>query len=378
MNILLAPNAFKNSLSATNAANSLKEGIEKECNTYKVVCCPVADGGDGTGDLLMEYLGAEKIIVKTINPIEKKISTYYGWVEKNKTAIIELANASGVKLLQPQDYNPLVANTSGTGLLIKAALERNVQRIILCIGGSATVDGGTGILKCLGIRFLDNKKNEIKNLPQDLLKLSVIDVSKMDKRMLNTQMLILCDVKNKLVGEEGAAKVFGPQKGASNEDVLLLEKKLTHFNKVVFSQTGIEMSLLPHSGAAGGVGAALSVFCNAKLQDGITTFLELISFEKYLNNADLVITGEGSLDAQTLQGKAPFGVALAAREKGIKVIGVAGQVSPEDKQKLLNVFDEIICINPKNISIEEAMHSTSENLVKTGIKIAKKIRNLQF
>lgn len=370
MHILLSPNAFKNSLPADEAAEAVKCGLALSEQAFTIVSCPVGDGGDGTGKLLIQHLNADKIVAETVDPLFRKIIANFGFMREEKTAIIELADASGIRLLQPSEYNPLLANTYGTGLLIKKALDIEAKKIILCIGGSATVDGGTGMLQALGIRFLDNEKNEIKDLPKGLERLADMDITGLDERIAQTEIIILCDVKNKLLGKEGAAAVFGPQKGATDSDIVFLEKGLSVFNKLTAAKTGINMSNLAHSGAAGGAAAALCAFCNAKAVDGITTFLDLIEYDKYLEKADAVITGEGSLDRQTLQGKAPFGVAAAAKKLNKKVIGIAGQIPEKDKPLLSSVFDEMININPPGTPIEIAIRDTKKNLINTGKLLA--------
>ena len=371
MHILVAPNAFKNSLAAEEVALALQTGIKKAESKTEVTVCPVGDGGDGTGQLLVRHLDAEKISVETVDALDRKITACIGFIDNEQTAIIELADASGLRLLKKNEFNPLHANTYGTGLLIKAAMGKGAKKIILCIGGSATVDGGSGLLLALGVKFLDADKKEIKDLPEGLKNIAQIDLSNLDNRLSDTEIIILCDVKNKLLGTAGAAAVFGPQKGADAEQVVYLEECLQHLSNAMNDATGMDMSNLPHSGAAGGVAAALQAVCNAKATDGISTFLELIDFDNYLEKADLVITGEGALDNQTLQGKAPYGVAVAAKNKYKKVIGIAGQIPKEDESELLTIFDDIININPPNISLEEVIAKTREHLIITGEKIAK-------
>lgn len=373
MHILVSPNAFKNSLSAQDVARALQSGIEKTKLNIDVTLCPVGDGGDGTGELLMQHLDAEKISVETVDALHRNIASDIGFIDKEKTVIIELASASGLRLLTKNEYNPLHANTYGTGLLIKKALDKKAEKIILCIGGSATVDGGSGLLHALGVNFFDADKKEITDLPAGLKNLATVDISNLDERLSTTEIIILCDVKNKLLGSAGAAAIFGPQKGADTAAVIYLEECLQLLSKAINNATGIDMSILPHSGAAGGVAAALQAVCNAKATDGITAFLELIDFDNYLEKADVIITGEGALDDQTLQGKAPYGVAVAAKNKHKKVIGIAGQVSKEDESELRTIFDEIININPPGTPLEEAIAKTHEHLVITGGKIAKNI-----
>lgn len=364
MHILIAPNAFKNSLDAPKAAEAINNGLHKSKLRCTTSCFPVADGGDGTAALLIDYLKGEWIHVNVHDPLMRKINSSFGWIEKDKTAIIELAAASGLRLLKPDEYNPLAATTAGTGELILEALERNVSKIILCVGGSATVDGGTGILKTLGIKFFDAKGNELHDLPAALSSLTEIDIESCDRRIKNTRIIILCDVENPLLGPNGAATVFGPQKGASEKDIQLLENGLTKFNDIVFHKTGKDMSAIKHGGAAGGVTAGLHIFFNAELVNGIDYFLQATGFEHELAKANMVITGEGSIDLQTLHGKGPFGVARKAKEFLLPVIGMAGRVPGIIDKSLNQYFDQLISINEDEADLEAAIKQTFSNLEK--------------
>ena len=309
MHILIAPNAFKNSLDAAKAAEAIQNGLHKSKLQCTTSCFPVADGGDGTAALLIDYLKGEWIDTIVHDPVMREIGSSIGWIEKDKTAVIELAAASGLRLLKPGEYDPLTTTTAGTGELILEALEKNANKILLCVGGSATVDGGTGILKALGVKFLDAKGNELNELPATLSSVADIDSTSCDKRIKNTRIIILCDVKNPLLGSNGAAAIFGPQKGASKKAVELLENRLANFNDIVLHRMGKDMSSIKNGGAAGGVAAGLNAFLNAELVNGIDYFLLATGFEEEIAKANMVITGEGSIDLQTLHGKGPFGVA---------------------------------------------------------------------
>jgi len=367
MHILIAPNAFKNSLDAAKVAKAISNGLRKsklQCTTSSF---PVADGGDGTADLLIDHLNGEWIQTNVHDPLMRKINSSFGWIEKDKTAIIELAAASGLRLLKPAEYDPLTATSFGTGELILKSLEKNANKIILCIGGSATVDGGTGILKALGIKFFDTKGNELNDLPAALSSLAEIDTANCDKGIKNTRIIILCDVENPLLGSNGAAKIFGPQKGASEKDVQLLENKLTKFNEIVLRKTGKDMTATKHGGAAGGVAAGLHTFLDADLVNGINYFLQITGFEKELAKANMVITGEGNIDLQTLNGKGPFGVAKKAKEFLLPVIGMAGKVSGE--RSLQQYFDQLISINDDEADLETAIKNTFTNLEKAALQL---------
>jgi glycerate kinase len=365
MHILIAPNAFKNSLDAAKVAEAINSGLHKSTLSCTTTCFPVADGGDGTAGLLIDHLGGQWIQAIVKDPLSKKISSSFGWIERDKTAIIELAAASGLRLLKPDQYDPLITTTEGTGELIIEALNKDAAKIILCIGGSATVDGGTGILKAVGIKFFDAEGNELDVRPASLSSLAEIVLTGIDKRIENTEIIILCDVENPLLGPNGAAAVFGPQKGASGKGVQLLEAGLTKLRYVVSSKTGKDIALIKHGGAAGGVAAALNALLNARLVNGIDHFLEVTEFEKELKKADIVITGEGCIDQQTLHGKGPFGVAKRAKEFSLPVIGIAGRVEVADDQSYKQYFDRLISINENKADLEAAIKSTYTDLEKT-------------
>jgi len=255
MHILIAPNAFKNSLDAGRVAAAIDDGLKQsnlKCTTH---CFPVGDGGDGTGALLLQRLKGTMVKAEVRDPLGKKISSSFGLIDDGKTAVIEMADASGIRLLKENELDVLHATSFGTGELIKQALDKNVNKILICIGGSATIDGGVGVLQALGFRFLDGDKKELKNIPETLVELDTIDSSGVDKRIMQVEQIILCDVENKLLGKEGAAAVFGPQKGASPGDIKKLETSLSKLKDVVLRQTGKDMSLITHGGAAGGVAA---------------------------------------------------------------------------------------------------------------------------
>ncbi len=368
MHILIAPNAFKNSLDASKVAEAINNGLRQSKLTCTTTLFPVADGGDGTASLLIDYLKAESVFVTVKDPLRRKISSSFGWSEQTKTAVIELAAASGLRLLKKEEYDPIGTTTFGTGQLIVEALNRNAKKIILCVGGSATVEGGTGILEAIGVKFFDKNNARITGLPASLEELSSIDTSEISRAILQTQIIILCDVENTLLGKNGAARIFGPQKGASETDIELLEARLKNFNDVVLTRTKKDMSVVKHGGAAGGVAASLHVLINAELVNGIDHFLEITGFENELRKADLVITGEGSIDSQTLHGKGPFGVAKKAKEFSLPVIGLAGKIPDIIEPSLQEYFDQLISINDTGANPEEAIKKAYSNLQSTARK----------
>jgi glycerate kinase len=369
MHILIAPNAFKNSLSAIDAADAIAEGLRASKFAGSWATCPVGDGGDGTAELLLRYFGGEKLPALVHDPLGREIESHFALIDGGRTAIIELADASGLRLLRSDERNPLRATSFGTGELVAGALERGVREIILCVGGSATIDGGTGLLQALGFSFRDAAGGMLTSLPESLIDLSTIDVARADPRLADCRLTLLCDVANPLVGDRGAARIFGPQKGATPAGVRSLEAALWRFAQVVLGQTGRDIAGVPHGGAAGGVAAGLFGLLNAQLVNGIEYFLTRIDFDAALAEADLVITGEGSIDDQTAEGKGPWGVAVCARERGAFVVGLAGQVPLVPSSILRSCFDALIPIGNRAMAVAEAMSCTAENLSRTAFEL---------
>ncbi len=365
MRILIAPNAFKNSLDAKAVAMAIKEGLEQSKLECTCECFPVGDGGDGTGELIINKCEGTTVHDEVHDPLGRKIPASFGIIENGRTAIIEMANASGIRLLRKEELNPLQAMSFGTGEQVRQALDMGVEKIVIGMGGSATVDGGIGILKALGVRFLDADGKDLNILPQDLENLANVDVSTIDKRILNCEVIVLCDVDNFLLGEQGSAAIFGPQKGALAQAVKQLDSgltKLTHAGEMV---TGKDMSAIKYGGTAGGAAAGLYTFLNAKLVNGIEYFLTLTGFDRALERTDLVITGEGSIDEQTLQGKGPFGVAERAKRKGLPVIALAGRVPLEENINLKKYFDVLLSIGHQPGNLNSALAETKKNLFRT-------------
>ncbi|HEV3412916.1 MAG TPA: glycerate kinase [Puia sp.] len=383
MHVLIAPNAFKNALSADSAAAAIQRGLSRSRLDPTTECFPVGDGGDGTGDLLIQRLHGQRIPAKVLDPLGRPIETYFGMVSSTaippspaqppaQTAIIEMANASGLRLLDPAARNPLHTSSAGTGDLIRAALDHEARDILLGMGGSATVDGGTGILRALGARFLNSHGQPLHRLPLELTELASIDLTNLDPRLAATNIVVLCDVTNPLTGPFGAATVFGPQKGANPAAVRKLESALLHLSSVILHQTGINVADMARAGTAGGGAAGLHGLLQAKLVSGIDYFLEITSFNEALARSTHVITGEGSIDEQTLQGKAPFGVATHAKAHGLPVIALTGRL-PDNRARLNPYFDEIISINPPHIRMPEALRRTAANLERTAMEWANRL-----
>lgn len=365
MHILISPNAFKHSLNAEEAAAAIMEGLLSSKLNCTCECFPIGDGGDGTGELIIIKCGGKLVNAEVHDPLGRKINATFGLIDEGRTAVIEMADASGIRLLQPAELNPLRATSYGTGEQIKIALDKGARKIIIGMGGSATVDGGSGMLKALGVRFLDADGQELPNLPASLTELASVDVSSLNKRIKESEVIVLCDVDNLLLGEQGSAAVFGPQKGASPSDVKKLDLALSKLSEVALQHTGKDMSAVKYGGTAGGAAAGLYAFLDAHLANGIEHFLELTAFDKALEKTDLVITGEGSLDEQTLQGKGPFGVAVRAKLRGLPVVGLAGKVPLERNEKLQKYFDVLVPIGHQPLDLKTALACTSNNLIRT-------------
>ena len=365
MHILIAPNAFKNSLTAEEAASAIREGFMQSKLDCDCECFPIGDGGDGTAALIIKKCGGLVVNTTVHDPFGKEITTSFGLIDEGKTAVIEMADASGLRLLKRDELNPLLATSFGTGEQIKMALDKGVKKIIIGMGGSATVDGGCGMLKALGVRFLDANGLELSGLPANFINLASIDLAELDNRVLKTEVIVLCDVDNVLLGDNGAAAMFGPQKGASAEGVVQLNSALAKFAAVSLRQTGKDMAVIKYGGTAGGASAGLFAFFNAKLVNGIEYFLTLTGFGKSLEKAALVVTGEGSIDEQTLQGKGPYGVAYRAKEKGLPVIGLAGKIPLEKNDALQKYFDVLMAIGHEPLDLQAALAVTTSNLVRT-------------
>jgi glycerate kinase len=369
MYILIAPNAFKNSLTAGAAALAIEKGLQQSNLNCTTECFPIADGGDGTAAIIIQQLRGKLVSMQGHDPLGRIITASFGLIEDGKTAVIEMADASGLRLLKTDELNPLRASSYGTGEMVKKALELGVNKILIAMGGSATVDGATGILSALGIKFLADDGEELNNLPESLTELKQIDHSGIDPRILSCEVIVLCDVDNMLLGDNGSAAVFGPQKGADADAVKKLDAALSKFNDVTLQQFGKNMATVKYGGTAGGAAASLYAHINAKLVNGIDYLLQLTKFDQSLQKSDLVITGEGSIDEQTLNGKGPFGVASRAKAKGIPVIGMAGKIPAASNEKLNEYFNVLMAIGNEPTDIDTALARTEENLIRAAKNI---------
>ena len=362
MKIVLAPDSFKESMTAKEACMAMERGIKKVINSVEIIHVPMGDGGEGTLDALVDATNGEVFYKDVIAPLGNKVKARFGILGDKKTAIIEMAEASGLYLVDKEKRNPLITTSFGTGELIKEALNKDVNKILIGLGGSATNDGGVGMLQALGVSFKDKNNNEIPYGGGALNKIHYIDVSNLDKRMLNVKIEIACDVKNALTGPEGASEVFGRQKGASDADVKVLDENLKHFADISKKIIGKDIDNIQGAGAAGGLGAALIGFCNAEVKRGIDTVIEYSKLEEKLKDADLVLTGEGSIDFQTKFGKTPIGVATLAKKYDVPVIAFGGRIGNGIEELYSLGIDSIIRITPGVIGLDEALKDGKDNL----------------
>ena len=340
--ILIASDSFKGAASALEVCNAIEKGINQVCPEAETIKIPMADGGEGTVESLIAATKG-KLITKTVtNPLGGRVKAKFGILGDNKTAVIEMAEASGLPLVPVEKRNPLKTTTRGTGELIKSALEKGAKRFIIGIGGSATVDGGAGMAQALGAKLVDKRGKEIGFGGGSLSNLFKIDTSSMDERIKACDFEVACDVNNPLCGTNGAAYVYGAQKGAAKTQIPVLDRALSHFAYVIRRDIGVEVENLPGAGAAGGLGAGLVAFLGARLKSGIELVIEASGIEKHIQNADLVITGEGKIDGQTIFGKTPIGVAKLAKKYGKPVIAVCGMVDEGYEEVYKNGIDAII------------------------------------
>lgn len=362
MKFILAPDSFKESMTAKDACISMEKGIRKVFKDATCIHVPMADGGEGTVDALIESTNGNLHEVEVIAPLGNKVKAKFGILGDGKTAVIEIAEASGIHLVKLEDRNPLLTTTFGTGELIKHALDMNVERIIIGLGGSATNDGGVGMLQALGASFKGSNGKEIALGGGALKDLCTIDLSGFDKRVYDVKIEVACDVKNPLTGEKGASFVFGAQKGGNKETLEVLDSNLKHYAEVVKRDMGKEIDKVEGAGAAGGLGAALIGFCNGKLESGIDLVIKYSNLEEKVRKADFVFTGEGSIDFQTKFGKTPIGVAKIAKKYNIPVIAFGGRIGEGIDELYSLGIDSVIGITPGVISLEEALKNGKENL----------------
>jgi glycerate kinase len=354
MKIVIAPDSFKETLSAFEVASTIESSFQNVFPEAEIIKIPIADGGEGTVEAMVRATDGIFEFSEVEGPMGNITSAKWGMLGNSKTAVIEIAEACGLHLVQANKRNPMTASSFGVGQLVVAALDKGAKKIIIGLGGSATNDGGYGFLRAIGVQFLDSEGNELNGHFETLSLLSDINFNHIDTRIKNTSIEIACDVDNPLLGEKGASKVFAAQKGASNKMIEELESIMTNYYEIISSQLGSQLNDRPGFGAAGGLGFGISAFINSELKSGINIVLEALNFNQYLLDADLVITGEGRIDSQSERGKAPIGVIKYANQLNCKVIVIAGSVDdPKTFNQKFNVTNSYGIVNAK-FSIEKA------------------------
>ena len=371
MKILIAPDSFKDCLSARGVAAALAKGIRSILPDVDCMLIPMADGGEGTVESVTDATRGKRIALNVMDPLMRETSSFYGITGDGQTAVIEMAAASGIELLKVEERNPWITSTFGTGQLIKDALDRGVRKILLGIGGSATNDGGAGMAQALGVKFSGKTEAVSVQGGGALAELEQVHMEDLDPRIRQTEILVACDVSNPLTGPQGASAVYGPQKGADEEMVQKLDRNLVHMAGLIREHLGKEISEIPGAGAAGGLGAGLMAFLDARLMKGFDMIAGVVGLEERIRGADLVITGEGRMDAQTRFGKTPFGVAQMAQKYGKPVIGVAGSLD-EDADILYELgFDLLMPIQEKPGDLEYSLKNGQLLLERTGERMAR-------
>jgi glycerate 2-kinase len=382
MKILIAPDSFKGSLTAPEVAEAMAAGFERVFPRAEIVRLPLSDGGPGTVAAMVEATGGRRETRRVRGPLGEPVDAAIGILGDGITAVVEMAAASGLTLVPEERRQPRVASTFGTGELIAAALDAGCRRLIIGIGGSATNDGGAGAMAALGARFLDANGQELPPGGADLARLEHIDLTQFHRPHPDIEIVVACDVTNPLLGADGASAIYGPQKGASEEDIRVLDAALARYAEVVARDLGKEVRNIPGAGAAGGLGAGLMAFLDAKLQSGIEIVLDAMRFREHLRHADLVLTGEGRIDAQTAFGKTIAGISRVSAEAQVPVIAIGGSLC-EDLPPLDTIgLAAAWGITPRPMSLAEAMaqarallDSTAEQVARTlavGVSLSEK------
>ncbi|AGQ38746.1 TPA: glycerate kinase [Mannheimia haemolytica] len=371
MKIVIAPDSFKESLTALEVAQAIQQGFARVFPEAEYQLVPMADGGEGSVQSLVDATHGSLQKISVIAPLANEVEGFFGLSGDQKTAFIEMAAASGLHLVPMEQRNPLVTTSYGTGQLIKAALDLGVEKIILGIGGSATNDGGVGMLQALGAKFLNAEQREIGFGGEALSQIQQIDLSGLDSRLKQVEFEVACDVDNPLCGERGASAIFGPQKGATAEMVKTLDHALLHFAETVKSQLGIEIAEKAGAGAAGGMGGGLLLLPNVTLRSGVQIILEATDLAEKLADADLVVTGEGRMDAQSIAGKTPIGVAKVAKQFGKPVIAIVGSLKEDYPVVYQHGIDAVFPIIRQVSNLEAVLKSGKENLISTAENVAR-------
>jgi glycerate kinase len=365
MKIVIAPDSFKESLSALQVASAIEAGMREIWPDATYVKVPVADGGEGTVQAMIDATGGKLVEHAVTGPLGEKVAAFYGLVEgatEGALAVIEMAAASGLESVPPARRNPMLTTSRGTGELIRMALDAGARRFVLGVGGSATNDGGAGMLQALGVRLLDLDGREIGPGGGELARLDRIDITSLDARVGESEFQIACDVANPLVGPQGASAIFGPQKGATPEMVAQLDANLRHYADIVKRDLGQSVADMPGAGAGGGIAAAMVVFLKGRLRPGVEIVTEAVGLDAHVADADLVVTGEGRIDGQTVQGKTPMGVARVARAHGKPVIGIGGSLALDAGAVHEHGIEAVFAAVGRPCSLEEALAAGADNL----------------
>ena len=365
MRIVVAPDSFKGSLSALAVAEAMERGVRSVFPDASVARVPIADGGEGTVEALVAATGGRLESRRVTGPLGEPVEARWGVLGDGRTAVVEMAAASGLTLVPRERRNPRVTTTRGTGELVRAALDAGLRRVVVGLGGSATNDGGAGLARALGIRFLDDAGRDLPEGGAALARLARVDLAGRDARIAAAEVVVACDVDNPLTGPRGASAVYGPQKGATPAMVAELDAALERFARVAREATGRDVAGLPGAGAAGGLGAGLLFFTPARLRPGVEIVLETTGFDALVRGADLVLTGEGRTDFQTAMGKAPVGVAAAAKRQGVPVVCLSGGLGPGADEVLARGIDALAVAVPGPMGLEEAVARARE-LVEAG------------
>ena len=373
LNILIAIDSFKGSLTSLEAASAIERGIKKVDENIIVEKVPLADGGEGTVESIVSYANGSYVNLQVKDPLIRDVIAKYGLVNNGETAVIEMASASGIGMLAEDERNPLIATTYGTGQLIQDALEKGCENFLIGIGGSATNDGGVGMAMALGAKFLDSEGKNIGHEPRNFHNINSIDFSQMDTRIKDVKISVLCDVNNPLIGENGASHVYGPQKGADRKMVELLDNNLKHLADIAEKELGASFRNIPGTGAAGGLGFGLVAFLGARLLGGINFLVDFVNLEKKIIESDIVITGEGKVDFQTKFNKLPVGIARLAHKHNKKTVCIAGKIDEGAREMKGNQFDEIFSIMEEGIEEEDAIKNAADYLQKI---VFNKMKNL--
>lgn len=374
MRVVIAPDSFKGSVSALGVANAVANGVRAVFPDAEIIKVPIADGGEGTVEALVTATGGQIVTREVVGPLGEPVMAHWGVLGDGDTAVIEMAAASGLTLVPKEKRDPRIATTYGTGQLIKTVLDRGIRKIIIGIGGSATNDGGTGMAKALGARFLDASGQELPPGGAALAKLAKIDLSGLDERLRTTTILVACDVDNPLCGPRGASAVYGPQKGATPEMIQELDAALKNFAAVATAATGKDVADYRGAGAAGGLGAGLLFFTNAQLRPGVEIVLETTGFASLVATADLVITGEGRTDFQTAYGKAPVGVAKVAKQYGVPVVCLSGGLGDGAEDVLAQGVDALMSVVPQPMALDECMARGAELIEQAAARLCRLVK----